>query len=96
MGGFGPNRPKTTMREKKEWGKKREAKQRSAPTGQQEGNNLRCNTDPQTRKKEQERITEDMSQVTHKTTKRMKKSHNQRQQSHGEGERKEIGKSRKR
>ena len=54
MGGPGPNRPKTTMHEKKDWGKEREAKQRRNPTGKQGKNDLRCNTDPQTHKRKQE------------------------------------------
>ena len=51
MGGSGPNRPKATLHEKNDRGEEREAKQRNAPVGKQERNNLRCNTDPQTNKR---------------------------------------------
>ena len=53
MGGPGPNRPKTTLREKRERKTERKEERQQNPT-KRKGTNIRCNTDQRAPKKEQE------------------------------------------
>ena len=84
MGGFGPNRPKTTMREKRNGEKSGKLSKKVPPKDNMRETTYDAILIRKPIKRDQEGITKRTSQETHKTTKKIRKSHSQRQQSHGE------------